>query len=101
MLRSCDVRRVLRQVVHDGLQSESGANTLSRCGALAVVEPHRLPVPVTNCHESPEDVESFRCRTWGLRGIGTPIGDVRFADNDERDSCTAPLSLFGDVVNVP
>lgn len=100
-LRSCDVCRVLRQVVHDGLQSESGASALSRCGALAVVEPHRLPVPVTNCHESPDDVESFRCRTCELRGMGTPIGDVRFADNGERDSCAALPSLFGDVLSVP
>jgi len=74
---------------------------LSKCGALAVVEPHRLPVPVTNCHESPEDDESFRCRTCELRGMGTPIGDVRFVDNDERESCAAPPSLFGDALNVP
>lgn len=100
-LRSCDVRRALRQVVHDGLQSESGANTLSKCAALAVVEPHRLPVPVTNCHESPDDVESFRCRTCELCGIGTPIGDVRFAANDERGSGAVLPSLFGDVLSVP
>lgn len=65
------------------------------------MEPHRLPVPVTNCHESPEDVESFRCRTCELRGMGTLIGDVRFADSDERGSCATPPSLFGDVLSGP
>lgn len=80
----CNVRGVV-QAAHEGLQSKPGINTLSIQAAL--VEPHRLPVPVTSCHESPEDVESFRCRIRRvLCGIGTPIGDVRFVDKDKREN---------------
>lgn len=92
--------RIDIQVAHKDLQSDSEVNTLSVCEALAVVEPHKLPVPVTNCHESHEDIESFRCRTRELCGIGTPIGEVRFAYKDERGPCV-PLSLFGDTVSTP
>lgn len=70
-------------------------------GALTVVEPHRLPVPDTNCHEPVEDVESFRCRRPGLHGMGTPTGDVRFADNGEREHSATLTSFFGDILSFP
>jgi len=89
------------QVANENLQSASSPDAPSVCEALANVVPHKLPVPVTNCHESPDDVESFLCRTRGLLGIGTPIGDVRFVDGDIRGPCTVVASLFGDTWSVP
>lgn len=52
-------------------------------GALAVVEPRKLPVPDIICHEPPDEEDSFRCRR--RPGTGTATGEVRLGGKGDRD----------------
>lgn len=64
-------------------------------GALAEVEPRRLPVPDIICQEPPDEEDSFLCRI--LPGNGTATGDVRFGFGGRGERVPGPpLSLFGD-----
>lgn len=90
VLDSWDVCPV--KVSQRGLQAKLVVSP-SVSGALAVVEPRKLPVPDIICQEPPDEEDSFRCRR--RPGTGTATGEVRLCGKGDRDPCAIP-SLFGE-----